>query len=60
MKKVKTVAIHNIGVRINTTRKDRDQWARIVCNKTGTVLHVGQPKYIKRVAMKRYDTFASF
>lgn len=56
MKAIKTTTLNNIAVRINTTRSDRNQWARIVCKNTGKVLHVGQPKYIARVALRRYNT----
>ena len=46
--------IHKIArVVLNTTNKDRHQWARIVVD--GIVRHVGQTTYIKRVAKERYN-----
>ena len=59
MKVIKTKLVNQIGVRVNTTRKDRDQWAQIVCQSSGKVRHTGQPKYIRYVARKRYNTHAS-
>ena len=52
MKNVKTFVLNQPKVRIvkNTDRNDRDQWAKIVVN--GTVMHTGQPKYIKGLANK--------
>ena len=60
MKIVKTVVLNQPKVRIvkNTERSDRDQWAKIVVN--GTVMHTGQPKYIKVVAKKKYNLLADF
>lgn len=42
--------------RLNTSNKSRDQWAQIVNCQTGSVMHTGQPNYIKRVARTRYNT----
>ena len=51
MKAVKgNVFAVGIKGKLNTQDKSRDQWAQIVECKTGTVLHTGQPRYIKRVA----------
>jgi len=60
MKNVKIVVLNQPKVRIvkNTDRGDRDQWAKIVVN--GTVLHTGQPKYIKGIAKKKYNLLANF
>ena len=45
--------IHRVArVILNSPRKDRPQWARIVVD--GTVCHVGQTQYIKRIAKQRY------
>jgi len=41
---------------VNTKDTSRDQWAKIVDCSTGTVLHTGQARYIKRVARERYNT----
>jgi len=35
-------------------------WAKIVCKQSGKVLHTGQPKYIKKVAVGRYNSLPSF
>ena len=46
--------IHRVArVILNSHRKDRPQWARIVVD--GTVCHVGQTQYIKRVAKERFN-----
>jgi|TARA_R110000744_G_scaffold20351_1_gene53413 hypothetical protein len=60
MKNVKTFVLNQPKVRIvkNTDRNDRDQWAKIVVN--GTVMHTGQPKYIKGLAKKKYNLLANF
>lgn len=60
MKNVKTVVLNQPNVRIvkNTGRSDRDQWAKIVVN--GTIMHTGQPKYIKGIAKKKYNLLAKF
>ena len=60
MKNVKTLLLNQPKVRIvkNTARSDRDQWAKIVVN--GTVMHTGQPKYIKGIANKKYNLLAKF
>ena len=60
IKNVKTLLLNQPKVRIvqNTARSDRDQWAKIVVN--GTVMHTGQPKYIKGVAKKKYNLLADF
>ena len=38
---------------LNSTRKDRNQWARIVVD--GIVCHTGQTPYIKRLAKERFN-----
>ena len=60
MKNETTVVLTQPKVRIvkNTERSDRDQWAKIVVN--GTVMHTGQPKYIKGGAKKKYNLLAKF
>lgn len=35
-----------------------DKWAKIVDAKTGEILHTGQIKYVKRVALARYNALA--
>ena len=43
----------NARVILNSPRKDRHQWARIVAD--GIVCHTGQTQYIKRVAKERFN-----
>ena len=38
---------------VNTNRKDRHQWAKIVVN--GRIVHTGQTSYIKKVARDKYN-----
>mgnify|MGYP000341962670 FL=1 len=38
---------------LNTTNKDRHQWAKIVVD--GSVRHTGQTTYIKKLAKERYN-----
>ena len=38
---------------LNSSRKDRNQWAKIVVD--DTVRHTGQTTYIKRIAKERYN-----
>jgi hypothetical protein len=49
-----------VKVRINTTDKNKNQWAEIIDARTGVTLHRGQPKHIKYVARKRYNVGVSF
>jgi len=43
----------------NTTDRTKDRWARIVDCQTGQILHTGQPRYIKKIARKRYNVDTS-
>ena len=46
--------IHKIArVVLNTTNKDRHQWAKIVVD--GVICHTGQTAYIKKIAKERYN-----
>ena len=46
--------IHKVvRVVLNTTNKNRNQWAEIVVN--GNRCHRGQPSYIKRIAKAKYN-----
>jgi len=38
---------------LNTTNKDRNQWAKIIVD--GVICHTGQTAYIKKLAKKRYN-----
>ena len=44
-----------VRIQLNTANKAKNQWARIICERTGKTLHTGQPKYIQRVAAKRFN-----
>ncbi len=59
MKSVKANLRPSVRIEKNTDRKDRPQWARIVDRESGNTLHVGQVKYIKGVAKKKYNLLAS-
>ena len=46
--------IHKVArVVLNTTNKDRHQWAKIVVD--GVICHTGQTTYIKKLAKERYN-----
>ena len=38
---------------VNTNRKDRHQWAKIVVD--GRIVHTGQTSYIKKLARDKYN-----
>lgn len=59
MKNVTVVAARPIKVVSNGAVKG-DKWARIVDAKTGVTLHVGQVKYIAKVAIGRYNAIPHF
>lgn len=60
MKKVQIKTSIPVRVILNTTNTNRHQWAKIVDNSTGKVLHTGQPTYIRKVAAKRYNVEPQF
>ena len=53
MQKVETKVARPIRVILNTSNTNRHQWAKIVEGKK--VLHTGQPRYIKRVAKRKFN-----
>lgn len=55
MKNTATATANPVRIQLNTPNKSRDQWARIICDRTGKTLHTGQPSYIRSVARKRYN-----
>jgi len=59
MKNVAVVSARPIRVVSNGAVKG-DKWARIVCAQTGLTLHVGQVKYIRKVAIGRYNALPNF
>lgn len=54
MKRAKLNVFRSVKVLVNGARKG-DKWAKIVDADSGKTLHVGQVRYIKRVARKRYN-----
>ena len=53
MKNLQTKPARIVRVVLNTENPNRHQWAKIVEGRT--VLHTGQPRYIKRVAKKKFN-----
>ena len=53
MKAVKS-NLHRVArIIVNTNRRDKHQWARIVEN--GKTVHTGQLPYIRRIAKEKYN-----
>lgn len=55
MKNTQAIVANPVRVQLNTTRKQSNQWARIICERTGKTLHTGHPRYIKRVAKRKFN-----
>jgi uncharacterized protein (DUF2249 family) len=53
MQKVATKTPRPLRVILNTNNPERHQWAKIMEGRK--VLHTGQPRYIKRVAKKKFN-----
>jgi hypothetical protein len=53
MQKVATKTARPVRVILNTNNPERHQWAKIMEGRK--VLHTGQPRYIKRVAKKKFN-----
>mgnify|MGYP004410961425 FL=1 len=53
MKNLQTKPARIVRVVLNTQNPNRHQWAKIV--EGGNTLHIGQPRYIKRVAKKKFN-----
>ena len=53
MKDLQTNPARIVRVILNTPNRERHQWAKIVEGQK--VLHTGQPRYIKRVAKKKFN-----
>ena len=53
MKNLQTKPARIVRVTLNTNRRDRHQWAQIIEGQK--ILHTGQPRYIKRVAKKKFN-----
>ncbi len=53
MKSVKA-NLHRVAhIVVNTNRRDKQQWAKIVEN--GQTVHTGQLPYIRRIAKQKYN-----
>ena len=53
MKTLQAKPARIVRVVLNTENPNRHQWAKIVEGRK--TLHIGQPRYIKRVAKKKYN-----
>lgn len=53
MKTLQAKPARTVRVILNTQNRERHQWAKIVEGRK--VLHTGQPRYIKRVAKKKFN-----
>jgi len=53
MKAIQAKPARIVRVVLNTENPNRHQWAKIVEGRK--TLHIGQPRYIKRVAKKKYN-----
>jgi len=53
MQKVATKTARPVRVILNTDNPERHQWAKIMEGRK--VLHTGQPRYIRRVAKKKFN-----
>ncbi len=59
MKNVNVTVVRPVRVVSNGAVKGH-QWARIVDAKSGQVLHTGQLKYIRKVAIGKYNSLPNF
>ena len=53
MKYVRSNLYRDARIVVNTNRRDKQQWARIVEN--GQTVHTGQLPYIRRIAKQKYN-----
>ena len=53
MKTLQAKPARIVRVVLNTENPNRHQWAKIVEGRK--TLHIGQPRYIKRVAKKKFN-----
>ncbi len=61
MKSIQTTVIRPRPIKVSqNTLKHSADVGFIQCASTKEVLHVGQPKYIQRVAKQRYGVIAKF
>ena len=53
MKAVRSNLYREARIIVNTNRRDKQQWAKIVEN--GKTVHTGQLPYIRRIAKQKYN-----
>ena len=53
MKSVRSNLYRDARIGVNTNRRDKQQWAKIVEN--GQTVHTGQLPYIRRIAKQKYN-----
>ena len=53
MKSVRSNLYRDARIVVNTNRRDKQQWAKIVEN--GQTVHTGQLPYIRRIAQQKYN-----
>jgi hypothetical protein len=53
MKTLQAKQARSVRIILNTSNRERHQWAKIVEGRK--VLHTGQPLYIKRVAKAKFN-----
>ena len=53
MKSVRSNLYRDARIVVNTNRRDKQQWAKIVEN--GQTVHTGQLPYIRRIAKQKYN-----
>jgi len=56
MKNQVTVVARPVKVIVNSVNSNLHQWGQIRDAKTNQILHTGRVGYIRRVALKRYNT----
>jgi hypothetical protein len=59
MKNAQVVVARPVKV-VSNGAVNGDKWARIVDAKSGQVLHTGQLKYIRKVALGKYNALPQF
>ena len=53
MKSVRSNLYRDARIVVNTNRREKQQWAKIVEN--GQTVHTGQLPYIRRIAKQKYN-----
>ncbi len=54
---MRTVSINRPAIRIRVLKNGKNaDWLKIVNADNGEILHIGKPRYIRRVAKNRYNS----